>query len=75
MLSIIAQQCRKLKFISQWKKIILTLASLVLLYFLIRLQKPCDQRIFETRQYLKANNVTFNCEALEAKNCQERYQR
>ena len=35
----------------------------------------CCNKIWETQQYLKADEVIFNCEALEVKDCAKTYQR
>ena len=35
----------------------------------------CRQKILETRKYLEADNVTFSCEALETRGCEETHQR
>ena len=39
------------------------------------LTENCCHKIWETQQYLEADEVTFNCEALEVKDCAKTFQR
>ena len=43
--------------------------------FLNKWSETCHQKIWETQKYLEADNVSFTCEALEAKGCEKTYQR
>ena len=35
----------------------------------------CRQKILETQKYLEVDNVTFSCEALETRGCEQTHQR